>query len=57
MKKERRINPENAIPMFETSSTYKIGKSTAMVERVFQTDAETLAGLLLKLIKKDFDSS
>jgi hypothetical protein len=57
MKKDKYTNPQNANPVIETSATYKIGNSTVLVERIFRSDAETLADLLLKLIKKDFDSS
>lgn len=40
----------------ETHATYEIGKTKAIVTRVFQdNDGQTLDGILVRLIKKEFE--
>ncbi len=40
----------------ETQATYEIGKTKAIVTRVFQdNDGQTLDGILVRLIKKEFE--
>jgi len=55
MQKEK-PNPATKRVEFETTSSYQVGKMTAVVDRVFRPNgAETVNTILTKLIKSDVE--
>lgn len=57
-KAEHMTSDHNASRELETTSTYKIGKITFSVDRIFRKEnAETLGGIILRLIKNEVENT
>ena len=48
---------KSATHKLETQATYEIGKTKVLVTRIWEDDAQTLDGILVRLMKKEVEKS